>query len=118
MGTQITEPVGPVPFRAHGHKHWLDYTIDERPSEYHIIVRYDDEDGAYCGSVGITFSPGSIRSVLGLSANEADANFAGLVTLYEAGKTPDEMAVIIQNAGGQAFFDAAWERAQIVEVPE
>jgi hypothetical protein len=117
MGVNITEPVGPVPARAHGHKHWLDYTLDERPSEYHLVVRYNDVDGAYCGSAAITFNPGNIRSTLDKSAEDADADFAGIVALYEAGKTPDEMAVIIQSEGGQAFFDLAWESAQIVELP-
>ena len=118
MGIQVPPEVIVYPFRVHGHKHWLEYTIGELPSQYHLIVRYDDENGVYCGSAAIIFSPGTIRNALGLSSEEADQKFAALVSLYEAGKTPDEMVVVIETNAGTVMFEQAWRSAKMVELPE
>ncbi len=114
MGSAVPN-VGDIPVRCHGHKHWLSYTVDERPCEYHVVVRYQDADGEYVGSVTVTVNPGGIRRVGGLTGEEATAKFQQLVGLYEAGKTAEEMVVAIEVNGFSGFFAEAWPAHRVCE---
>lgn len=118
MGIQVPPEVHVHAFRVHGRKHWLDYTIGELPSQYHLIVRYDDENGVYCGSAAIIFSPGTIRNALGLSAEDADNKFADIVERYEEGRTPDEITIWMEPNHIDNMIHTAWKSARVVELPE
>lgn len=109
-----TVPSLGVPVRCHGYKHWVEWTVDEKVCQYHVVVRYQDDEGVYLGSAAITINDGEIRRVGGLTGKEAKVKFDQLVALYEAGKTAEEMVVAIENKGFEKLFADAWAGHTVV----
>lgn len=118
MGIAYPASLPAVPARAHGHKHWLEYTLDEQPSQYHVVVRFEDAQAVYIGSASIIFSPGTIRAARKLSGEDAEKKFADIVERYEKGKTPDEMLIWMEQNALDEIVHAAWKSARAVMVSE
>jgi hypothetical protein len=119
MGATIPPDALPAPARCHGHKHWMEWTVDEKPSQYHLVVRYSDAEGEYLGSSRLQLEPALIRQLFELPAEEAEEKFQQVVALYEAGKTPDEIVIAIEAAGFGQIFSLPWKVAVLyVDLPE
>ncbi|MHC4501811.1 MAG: hypothetical protein ACYTFI_00780 [Planctomycetota bacterium] len=105
MGAPVPESVQEYPERVHGIKHWIEYTRDAEPSQYHAIWRYMNGAIPALANVHMTINPGYLQN---LGAEDPQAVFAALVAKYEEGKTADEIVVLIEAQGFSQMFVDAW----------
>jgi len=114
MGAPVPESVQEYPERVHGHEHWVEYTGDGRPSQYHANWEYMNGVIPALSRVRMTINPGYLKS---LGVEDEQAVFAALVAKYEEGKTADEIVVLIDQQGYSQMFLDGW-RASSPPPPE
>jgi hypothetical protein len=105
MGAPVPETVQTYPERVHGVRHWVEYTKEAAPSQYHAIWRYRNGTDADIGQVKVTINPGYLSD---LGAEDPQAAFAALVAKYEEGKTADEIVQLIEAQGFSQMFVDGW----------
>ena len=105
MGAPLPESVQEYPERVHGHEHWVEYTVDGKPSQYHANWEYMNGVIPALSRVRMTINPGYLQR---LGAEDPQAIFAALVAKYEQGKTADEIVVLIDNHGFSQMFVDGW----------
>ena len=108
MGVNIPIVTPIVPMRVHGHKHWMTYGADEQPSEYHVVIQYEDGE-TNMGNTIVTINPGLLTSL-----DIAD-KWEVLVAAYESGKKPDELVMAMEQYEGLLeVFAKAWRPGLVV----
>lgn len=105
MGAPVPESVQEYPERVHGRNHWVEYSLDGTPSQYHAIWEYMNGDKPVLAAVRVTINPGYLAN---LGADDPVATFAALVAKYEQGKTADEIVVLIDAQGYEQMFLDGW----------
>jgi hypothetical protein len=114
MGAPVPESVQDYPERVHGVKHWVEYTHDAQPSQYHAIWRYMNGVIPALSQVRMTINQGYLKS---LGAEDEQAVFAALVAKYEQGKTADEIVLMIDSQGFSQMFVDGWEQSDRLPPP-
>lgn len=105
MGAAITPDAMPLPARVHGIKHWLEWTIDLRPSQYHVVMRYQDSEGDPIGLARAAWGPGNLAKY----CEDGEALFADVVKWYEDDEdSADEIIQHLDQAGVSQLFADAW----------
>lgn len=120
MGAPVPESVKEYPERVHGMKHWVEYTLDSIPSQYHAVWEYMNGVVPALACVSVTINPGYLSNLADnparLTVLEEHPGYAGtpqekfaqLVDKYEEGKTADELVVILANQGYTQMFLDGW----------
>lgn len=107
MGAPVPESVREYPERVHGINHWVEYTPDGPPSQYHAYWRYMNGVIPALATVKMVINPGYLDA---LGSEDPQGEFAALVEKYEQGKTADEIVVLIDSQGYSQMFVDGWDR--------
>lgn len=127
MGAPVPPSVQEYPERVHGINHWVEYTPDGPPSQYHAYWKYMNGAVPALATVKMVINPGYLGSLASSPARVAfleayleahpdyepgtpTEQFAALVEKYEEGKTPDEIVVLIDSQGFSQMFVDGWDR--------
>ena len=105
MGAPVPPSVQEYPERVHGINHWVEYTLEGPPSQYHAVWKYMNGAEPELATVRMLINPGYLDR---LGSNDPQAEFAALVEKYEQGKTADEIVVLIDNQGYSQMFLDGW----------
>ena len=118
MGAPVPPEVATYPARAHGMKHWVEWTVDAKPSQYHAIWKYKDAASEDIGLSKVTVSPGALISICGREPTDAEDLFRDLVELYEEGKTADELLAWLAGKCASKLLAFYWtSHVPMPEVP-
>ena len=105
MGAQVPDTVAIYPKRVHGMVHWLEYTVDALPSQYHVILKFEDAEEVDIGLGKLTIGPGMLRNY----CDEPQDKWADLVEKVQEGKEPDEIVQWLDAQCVSQMFADAWK---------
>ena len=105
MGAPVPDSVGLYPARVHGMKHWLEWTVDLQPSQYHVVLKFQDSEGVDIGLSKLTVGPGMLANY----CENGEEKFLALVELYEEEKEPDEIVQWLDEQCVSQVFADAWK---------
>lgn len=95
MGIALPDGTNVTPVRVHGKCAWVEWTVDEQPSQLHIVLAYTCDDEQF-RNAKITLNPGNCGE-----------EWPGLIEFANDDKTADEIVVYMnENNLGQILVDA------------